>query len=78
MNATQVDLTKADFWRITGLIIPMFALETGIYMFCVKEAKDRAVYQKFSTWKKGGPNPGEDKKKRDQYFKMMQYRNAKS
>ena len=65
VDATQVNLTVADFWRITGLIIPMFALETAIYMFCVKEAKDRAVYQKFSTWKKGGPNPAEDKKKRE-------------
>ena len=65
VDTTKMDLNTSDFYRLTCLILPMFAMETAIYIFCVKEAKDRAVYQKISKWRKGGPNPREDKKKRD-------------
>ena len=73
VTATQIDVSTGDYYRLMGIVLPLLVFETTIYNFCVKEAKDRAVYQKFSTWKKGGKNPGEDKKDRDRFFDNMLY-----
>ena len=66
-----------DYFRFSAIIIPLLIIETSIYNGCVVEAIDRSVYQKYSEWRKGGPNPARELKEKKDYFEKLQYQNQK-
>jgi len=59
-----------------GLLMPKVLIEVFVYNISVKPAFRRSVYQSFSEWKKGGPSPLEEEKKKNDFFKSLE-RNLK-
>lgn len=67
----KVDM-MSDSFKLFVIILPKIVMECIIYKFCVLPAYRRAIYQKYSSWRKGQTNPRMKEKQQADFFERMQ------